>query len=101
MAAALFHVIDEEQAITAIVPYQNEDLMERLYEALEQQDWPSIKETMQQLQRYTVTIHKGQDYRRYMDMNPLLQKWNMCVLSPEAYDEQIGLVKGKMNELIF
>lgn len=100
-AAALFHVIDEEQAITAIVPYQNEDLMERLYEALEQQDWPSIKETMQQLQRYTVTIHKGQDYRRYMDMNPLLQKWNMCVLSPEAYDEQIGLVKGEMNELIF
>lgn len=96
-AAKTFQLIDNTEK-TVIVQYQNEELINELFIAAEQQDYQHMKLILKKLQRYTVTLYNLKEYEMYIQR---LLDWDIYILDTTGYNEQVGLLKGEMNELIY
>lgn len=96
-AAMEFDLI-KENTISVIVQYNNEDQIEGLYEAIEFNDYYNIKKILKRLQPYTISIRKGAEYENYITKE---LDGEILILSKEAYDEEIGLIKGELQSLFF
>ena len=96
-ASKNFNLIDED-SISVIVEYQNIDLLNALYEAIEKKDYPLIKMLLRKLQPYTINIRRIADYGKYITK---LLGGEILILSSEAYDAKIGLYKGELELLAF
>lgn len=97
-AALSFELINNKET-TAIVQYKNEELIDELLTYIENDDLQKIKIVLRKLQRYTVGIYNIKEYENYLQ--PITNDWGIYLLDKEAYDAQIGLIKGEMNDLIF
>lgn len=99
-ASQEFELIDSD-GITVIVPYNNEELIQSLYECLDKSDIPCLKRILQKLQRYTISVRNIQDYKPYIDTNSDFEKWRIYVLSPSVYHEDVGIAIEEMTDFIF
>jgi len=96
-AAVNFDLIKED-SISVIVQYNNDDLMDELYQAIGLQDYYKIKVLLKRLQPYTVSIRRSDDYLNYISKE---LDGQILILNKEAYNEQVGLTKGELQLLIF
>lgn len=95
-AAVKFDLIKED-TISVIVQYQNEKLLEELYEAMNYRNYEDIKKILKRLQPYTIAIRRIEEYERYVSRE---LDGQIFILNKEAYDEKIGLKKGELQLLI-
>lgn len=96
-AAKEFDLINDD-SIEVIVQYNNEEKVNKLYEAIEQDDFLMIKQVLQELQPYTIGIRNIEGYENYVTRE---LGGEILILSREAYDEKIGLNKGGLQLLAF
>lgn len=95
--AALEFDLIKEETIGIIVQYKNEDIINRLYEAIESYDYYDIKVQLQRLQAYTINIRNISGYERYITR----ELEDILILSKEAYSDKIGLTEGQLQTLCF
>lgn len=96
-AAFEFDLIKED-TISVIVQYKNKEIIEKLYEAIERIDYNSIKIILKRLQPYTINIRRVVEYENYITKE---LEGEILILSKEAYDKEVGLVKGELQALCF
>lgn len=96
--AALNFELIKEDTISVIVQYENEELIEDLYSLIESQDYFNIKKILKKLQPYTISIRRVAEYERYITKE---LDGEILILSNEAYDEKVGLIKGELQSLFF
>lgn len=96
-AAVKFDLI-KENTIDVIVQYDNNGLMERLYEAIEDNDYYAIKIILKKLQLYTISIRRSDKYENYISKE---LDGKIFILNKEAYDEKIGIFKSELQSLIY
>lgn len=94
-AAMEFDLI-KENTIAVIVPYKNENAINRLYEAIESNNYYDIKIELQRLQPYTINIRDVKEYESYITRE---LDGEILILSKEAYDHKVGLIKGELQTL--
>jgi len=92
-----FNII-EQKGITAIVQYDNREIIKELYTALEDKDVKRIKQLLRAVQRYTVNLINPDKYKSCLDT---YQDYGIHILTSSGYNNDIGLVLGDMEELIF
>lgn len=95
-AAENFHLIDQD-TIGVIVPYQNEELIETLYEAVEERNYSVVNKLLQQLQRYTVNIYLTPNTQRFISKNDDL---NVYFLENMYYNVNTGINLKDLADLI-
>ena len=95
-AADEFQLIDDN-AISVIVHYNNQELIERLHEYIEQKDYQAIKQTLRELQKYTIAIRRPENYERYIGRE---LDGEIYILNKNAYDINIGLNAAELESLI-
>lgn len=81
-----------------IVQYKNKDLINALFEAMESDDLPVIKGILRKLQRYTVSVYHVEDYESHIQP---ISDLGIYLLDEDSYNEEVGLEKGDMSDLIF
>lgn len=96
-AATNFDLIKED-AISVIVQYNNDELIEQLYNAIECNNYYEIKTNLKKLQPYTVQIRRVNEYENYISKE---MEGQILILSREAYDQNIGLTKGDLELLVY
>jgi CRISPR-associated endonuclease/helicase Cas3 len=96
-AAANFDLI-KENTISVITQYNNDDLIDSLYEAIDAENYDSIKLLLKKLQPYTISIRKTEEYESCVSKE---LDGKIFILNKEAYDEKIGLVKGELQLLLY
>ncbi len=88
----------KENTISVIVQYRNEELIDKLYQAIEGNDYFSIKNILERLQPYTISIRRISEYENYITRE---LDGEILILNKEAYDSKVGLIKGELQTLIF
>lgn len=96
-AAIEFDLI-KENAISVIVQYKNDELIEEMYKAIEDNDYYNIKNTLKRLQPYTISIRRVVEYGNYITQE---LDGEILILSKEAYSKEVGLIKGELELLSF
>lgn len=96
-AAENFDLI-KENTVSVIVQYDNEELLENLYEAINNNMYYDIKMILKKLQPYTIAVRRTEDYVNYISKE---LDGEILILNREAYDEKIGLNKGELQSLIY
>lgn len=96
-AATEFDLI-KDNTISVIVQYDNDDQIEELYEAIELNDYYNIKNILRRLQPYTIGIREVDEYQNYVTQQ---LDGEILVLSKEAYSDEVGLIKGELESLVF
>lgn len=97
-AAAAFNLIENE-SISVIVQYKNEELLESLYQAIEKRNYSEAKKYLKQLQPYTVEIRKSSKYERHVTKE---LDGQLLILDENCYDSDgIGLTEGDLKPLLF
>ena len=97
MAAVNFDLI-KENTISVIVHYNNTELIESLYEAIDCNNYYDIKMILKKLQPYTIAIRRSEEYENYVSKE---LDGEIFILNKEAYDEKVGLLKGGLQSLIY
>lgn len=95
-AAENFHLIDQD-TIGVIVPYQNVELIETLYEAVEERNYSVVNKLLQQLQRYTVNLYLTPNAQRFISKREDL---NVYFLQKEYYNVNTGINLKDLADLI-
>lgn len=96
-AAKEFDLINDN-SIEVIVQYKNREKIDKLYEFIEQEDFLSLKQILQELQPYTIGIRNIVGYEHYVTRE---LGGEILILGKEAYDEDVGLNKGELQLLAF
>ncbi len=96
-AAINFDLIKED-TISVIAQYDNDGLIEELYEAIDCNDYDKVKRLLKRLQPYTVGIRRTKEYESYV--SKVLDE-QVYILNKVAYDDKVGLVKGELETLVF
>ena len=96
-AAVNFDLI-KENTISVIVHYNNAELIESLYEAIDCNNYYDIKMILKKLQPYTIAIRRSEEYENYVSKE---LDGEIFILNKEAYDEKVGLLKGGLQSLIY
>lgn len=95
-AAVNFDLI-KENAISVIVQYNNDELLEYLYEAIDNNNYHDIKKILKKLQPYTIAIRRSEEYENYVSKE---LDGEIFILNKEAYDKKVGLLKGDLELLM-
>lgn len=96
-AAVNFELI-KENTVSVITPYSNEELLEMLYIAIDSSNYHEIKKLLKKLQPYTIAIRRSEEYENYVSKE---LDGQVFILNPENYNDEVGLVKGELQPLIF
>lgn len=96
-AASNFDLI-KENTISVIVEYDNKELMDQLYDEIENRDYHGIKRTLKRLQPYTIAIRRSEEYENSVHKQ---LDGQIFILNREEYDEKVGLMKGELQLLMF
>ncbi len=96
-ASTNFDLIKQD-SISVIVQYNNDKLMDLLYESIEYGNYSTIKTVLKKLQPYTIDIRDISAYEKYV--TPQLNG-EILILNKEAYDEKVGLIKGELQLLVY
>jgi len=96
-AATNFDLI-KENTISVITQYNNDDLIDSLYEAIDENNYDDIKLLLKKLQPYTIAIRKNEEYEGCVSKE---LDGKIFILNKEAYDEKVGLVKGELQLLLY
>jgi len=96
-AAENFDLI-KENTINVIAQYNNDNLIDNLYEAIEKNDYNSIKRILKKLQPYTISIRRIAEYDSYVTKE---LDGKILILNKEAYDDKIGLAKNELQPLVY
>ena len=96
-AAKEFDLISDN-TIEVIVQYNNEEKINKLYEAIEEGDFFTLKRVLEELQPYTIGIRNMQGYEKYITRE---LEGEILILSKEAYDKNVGLNKGELESLVW
>lgn len=85
-----FKLIEENDTFTLLVQYQNEELIEGLYQAEETYNLQAAKALLRKLNRYTVQVSK---YWLEKNSNLVIKLFSdsILLLDISAYDEALGL----------
>ena len=101
-----FKLIDDN-TLTVIVLYRNNELINELYRLLEEivdkkniSKYRELKYLIKKLQPYTISVRKDnlEKYENYLNFE--LEK-RICLLSEEGYSTSVGLIKGSTDTLIY
>ena len=95
-AAENFQLI-EEGTTGIIVSYHNQELLDRLEEAVNEKSYGEIKVLLQQLQRYTINVYLSEE------MMPFLveyKEYNVYFLLKQYYNENKGILITELADLI-
>lgn len=95
-AAVNFDLIKED-TIGVIVQYDNDKLIDELYDAIDSNNYYDVKMILKKLQPYTINIRGLEEYENYVSKE---LDGEIFILNKEAYDEKVGLVKGELQPLI-
>lgn len=96
-AAMEFELIKED-TISLIVNYENQTIMDRLYNAIESRNYPEIKRELQILQPYTINVRRPRqdDSRITKEMDG-----EIYILNADAYSMEVGLTERDLQTLVF
>ncbi len=78
--------------------YNNAELIENLYKAIDCNNDHEIKMILKKLQPYTIAIRRTEEYESYISKE---LNGEIFILNKEAYDEKVGLVKGELQSLVY
>lgn len=95
------YALIDESGSTVIVQYKNKELIDSLYEAVEEKNFEQLKELIKKLQRYTVNIRNMKAYQDALDEENILNEFGICILNKECYDNELGLIKANSGDEIF
>lgn len=96
-AAQEFNLINEE-GVSVIVEYENEQILEKLYKAIDEKKYDAVKRIIRELQPYTIQVRRIDDLKPYVRME---LDGKLFILDKNYYDEKIGLKAGKLQLLMF
>lgn len=96
-AAINFDLI-KENTISVITQYDNDNLIDRLYDVIEKNDYENIKRLLKKLQPYTISIRKIADFDSFITKE---LDGTILILNKEAYDDNVGLVKSELQPLVY
>lgn len=89
-ASESFHLIEEKNQQTVLVPYKNEDFLDQIFEAERRQDYPWAKKLIRKASIYSVDLpqnfieaHPEAYFRLFQDKIFILQK--------DWYDSKFGI----------
>lgn len=95
-AAENFQLIDQN-TVGVLVCYHNEKLLEGLEQAMEEQDYKTIKELLHKLQRYTINVYLSPKLEGFLYLN---KEINVYFLQKEYYNGKRGIVTEQLADLI-
>ncbi len=96
-AAQEFNLIDEE-GVSVIVEYENEQILEELYQAIEKKKYDDVKRLLKELQPYTIQVRRIDDLKPYVRTE---LDGKLFILDKKYYDKKIGLKAGELQLLMF
>ena len=88
----------KENTISVITQYDNDNLIDRLYDVIEKNDYENIKRLLKKLQPYTISIRKIADFDSFITKE---LDGTILILNKEAYDDNVGLVKSELQPLVY
>ncbi|MGF7143381.1 CRISPR-associated endonuclease/helicase Cas3 [Anaerotaenia torta] len=95
-AAENFELIGQEMT-GVIVAYKNQDLLDKLEQAMEKANYVEVKKLLQQLQRYTINLYTSPKNQPYITEN---KDFNIYILQKEYYNGKRGVVMDRLADLI-
>ncbi len=88
----------KENTLSVIVQYENEQLINEFYEAVEDNRFYDIKVILKRLQPYTINIRKNVEYKNYLIKE---LDGEVFILRKDAYSKEIGIIKSELQSLVF
>ncbi|MDD4503398.1 MAG: CRISPR-associated helicase Cas3' [Clostridiaceae bacterium] len=95
-AAQKFNLINEE-GVSVIVEYENEQMLERLYKAINEKKYDVVKRILRELQFYTIQVRRIDNLKPYVRME---LDGKLFILNKNYYDKKIGLKAGELQLLM-
>ncbi|NLP34206.1 MAG: CRISPR-associated helicase Cas3' [Clostridiales bacterium] len=95
-AAENFQLIDQGTT-GVIVPYKNQELLEKLEIAMEDKNYYEVKELLHKLQRYTINVYLSPKIEPFVYIN---REYGVCFLLKEYYDGRKGIITEKLVDWI-
>ncbi len=86
----------EEGTTGVIVQYKNQDLLERLEQAMNDKDYDSVKVLLRKLQRYSVNVYLSKSIEPYIYKHNDFDVW---FLLNEYYDKKKGIITTGLVDL--
>lgn len=96
-AATEFDLI-RENTLSVIVQYNNEQLINELYEAIEDWRFYDVKSILKKLQPYTIALRRGDELRQYTTKE---LDGEIYILTKDAYSKEVGLNKDELQSLVY
>jgi len=96
-AAVEFDLI-KENTLSVIVQYENEELINEFYEAIEERRLYDIKLILKRLQPYTINIRRNDEYENYLVKE---LDGEVFILRKDAYNHEVGIIKKELQSLVF
>ena len=87
-----------ENTISVIVQYENEQLINEFYEAVEYSRFYDIKAILKRLQPYTINIRRNNEYENYLIKE---LDGEVFILRKDAYNKEVGIIKSELQSLVF
>lgn len=87
-AAENFQLIDQGTT-GVIVPYKNQELLDKLEMFMEEKNYIGVKQILQKLQRYTVNVYLSPKIEPYIYIN---KEFGVCFLLKEYYNGKKGII---------
>ncbi len=88
----------KENTLSVIVQYENEQLINEFYEALETKRFRDIKLILKRLQPYTINIRKNAEYENYLIKE---LDGEVFLLRKDAYNKEVGIIKSELQSLVY
>lgn len=95
-AAENFELIGQK-ATGVIIAYENQDLLDRLEQAMTERDYAGVKRLLQKLQRYTVNMYLSPKTEPFVLED---KEFNVYFLQKEYYNEKRGVIIDHLADLI-
>lgn len=88
----------KENTLSVIAQYENEDLIDEFYKAIDDNRFYDIKTILKRLQPYTINIRKNDEYENYLIKE---LDGEVFILRKDAYSKEVGIVKTELQTLMF
>ncbi len=88
----------KENTLSVIVQYENEQLINEFYEAVEDNRFHDIKVILKRLQPYTINILRNNEYENYLIKE---LDGEVFILRKDAYNKEVGITKSELQSLVF